>query len=39
MRFGFSPKSLNSSASTGKAATNTNAVLPFGGFPAARNFK
>jgi len=39
MRFGFSPKSVNSSASTGKAATNTNAVLPFGGFPAARNFK
>lgn len=38
MRFGFAPKSVGTASSTGKASTNTDAKLPFGGFPASKAF-
>ena len=38
MRFGFKPISVGTASSTGKANPDTNAVLPFGGFPAAKAF-
>lgn len=38
MRFGFKPISVGTATSTGKANPDTNAVLPFGGFPAAKAF-
>ena len=38
MRFGFAPKSVGTANSTGKASTNTDAKLPFGGFPASKAF-
>ena len=38
LRFGFQPKDSANSSTTGKAATNTGADLPFGGFPAAKAF-
>ena len=38
MRFGFAPKSVGTATSTGKAKTNTDALIPFGGFPASKAF-
>ena len=38
MRFGFQPINSGTASSTGKADPNTEAVLPFGGFPAAKSF-
>lgn len=38
MRFGFAPKSVGTASSTGKASTNTDAALPFGGYPASKAF-
>jgi hypothetical protein len=38
MRFGFAPKSVGTASSTGKASTNTDANLPFGGYPASKAF-
>tara|TARA_Y100001972_G_C7631503_1_gene316998 strand:+ start:45 stop:1271 length:1227 start_codon:yes stop_codon:yes gene_type:complete len=38
MRFGFHPINSGTASSTGKARPTTEAVLPFGGFPAAKAF-
>ena len=38
MRFGFQPINSGTASSTGKARPTTEAVLPFGGFPAAKAF-
>tara|TARA_B100000424_G_C22943550_1_gene502054 strand:- start:221 stop:1456 length:1236 start_codon:yes stop_codon:yes gene_type:complete len=38
MRFGFQPINSGTASSTGKADPSTEAVLPFGGFPAAKAF-
>lgn len=38
MRFGFNPQNSVQPLSTGTAKPNTNAELPFGGFPAAKAF-
>ena len=38
MRFGFAPKSVGTATSTGKAKTNTDALIPFGGFSASKAF-
>lgn len=38
-RFGFSPISVGTATSTGKATKDTKYYLPFGGFPGARKFK
>ena len=38
MRFGFAPKAVGTATSTGKAKTNTDATLPFGGYPASKAF-
>jgi len=37
-RFGWTPINSGTATSTGKAKTNTQATLPFGGFPAAKAF-
>jgi lambda family phage minor tail protein L len=37
-RFGFQPINSGTASSTGKANPSTEAVLPFGGFPAAKAF-
>ena len=39
MRFGFSPKSVGTATSTGKANPDTDAKLPFGGYPASKAFQ
>ena len=39
LRFGFIPQNATSTTTTGKTKTNSNVVLPFGGFPAARSFR
>ena len=38
MRFGFNPINSASATTTGKAKPNTDAEIPFGGFPAAKAF-
>jgi hypothetical protein len=38
MRFGFNPINSTSATTTGKAKPNTDAEIPFGGFPAAKAF-
>lgn len=38
-RFGFNPLSLGTASSTGSTATDTRVILPFGGFPGAKNFR
>lgn len=38
-RFGFNPKSLGTASSTGSTSTDTRVILPFGGFPGAKNFR
>ena len=37
-QFGFQPINSGTASSTGKANPSTEAVLPFGGFPAAKAF-
>lgn len=38
-RFGFNPITKGTASSTGKTATDTRVILPFGGFPGAKNFR
>lgn len=38
-RFGFNPITLSSTSSTGRTDTDTRVILPFGGFPGAKNFR
>lgn len=38
-RYGFNPLTLGTASSTGNTATDTRVVLPFGGFPGAKNFR
>ena len=38
-RFGFNPLSVGTASSTGSTATDTRVILPFGGFPGAKNFR
>jgi lambda family phage minor tail protein L len=38
MRFGFTPINTGNTSTTGKTEFSTNVVIPFGGFPAAKDF-
>ena len=38
-RFGFNPITKGTASSTGRTATDTRVILPFGGFPGAKNFR
>ena len=38
MRFGFNPKNVGTASSTANSNFSTQVVLPFGGFPGAKNF-
>ena len=38
-RFGFNPINNATASSTGRTTTDTRVILPFGGFPGAKNFR
>ena len=38
-RFGFKPLNAGTTSSTGSTTTDSRVILPFGGFPGAKNFR